>query len=167
MQGFLSIQTINPNEIVVPTIVEPPNNVEQQINGPLLHNEMLTNEQVVEEPQEIVLRRSQEERKFVISNDYMVYLHESDFDIGTSKDPISFSQAIKSVDSIKWMDTMKDEMKSMNQNKVWDLVKLPEGYKKVGSKWVFKTKRDSKGNIERFKARLVAKGFIKKEGIDY
>ena len=100
MQGFLSIQTINPNEIVVPTIVEPPNNVEQQINGPLLHNEMLTNEQVVEEPQEIVLRRSQEERKFVISNDYMVYLHESDFDIGTSKDPISFSQAIKSVDSI-------------------------------------------------------------------
>ena len=95
---------------------------------------MLTNEQVVEEPQEIVLRRSQEERKFVISNDYMVYLHESDFDIGTSKDPISFSQAIKSVDSIKWMDTMKDEMKSMNQNKVWDLVKSPEGYKKVGSK---------------------------------
>ena len=48
----------------------------------------------------------------------MVYLYESDFDIGTSKDPISFSQAIKSVDSIKWMDTMKDEMKSMNQNKV-------------------------------------------------
>ena len=50
MQGFLSIQTINPNEIVVPTIVEQPNNVEQKINEPLLHNEMLTNEHVVEEP---------------------------------------------------------------------------------------------------------------------
>ena len=62
---------------------------------------------------------------------------------------------------------MKEEMKSMNQNKDWDLVKLLEGYKKVGSKWVFKTKRDSKDNIERFKARLVAKGFTKKEGIDY
>ena len=158
---------ITSNEIVVPTIIKQPNNVKQQINEPLLHNEMLTNEQVVEEPQEIAFRRSQRERKSAISNDYMVYLHGYDFDIGTSKDPISFSQAIKSVDSIKWMDTMKDEMKSMNQNKVWDLVKLPEGYKKVGSKWVFKTKRDSKGNIERFKARLVAKGFIKKEGIDY
>ena len=127
---------------------------------------MLINKQVVEEPQEIALRRSQRERKSTICDDYMVYLHESDFDIGTSTDPISFSQAIKSVDSIKWMDAMKDEMKSINQNKAWDLVELPKRYKKVGSKWVFKTKRDSKGNIERFKARLVAKGFTQKEGID-
>ena len=97
----------------------------------------------------------------------MVYLHEFDFDIGTSKGPVSFSQAIKSVDFIKWIDAMKDEMKSMDQNKVWDLVELPKGYKKVGSKWVFKTKRDSKSNIKRFKARLVAKGFTQKEGIDY
>ena len=32
---------------------------------------------------------------------------------------------------------------------------------------VYKTKRDSLGNIERYKARLVAKGFTQKEGIDY
>jgi len=44
---------------------------------------------------------------------------------------------------------------------------LPGGYKKVCSKWVFKTKHDSKGNIEQFKARLVAKGFTQKECIDY
>ena len=54
---------------------------------------------------------------------------------------------------------MKDEMKSPDQNKLWDLVKLPQGYKKVGIKWVSKTKRDSKGNIERFKVILVAKCF--------
>ena len=64
---------------------------------------MLTNEHVEEEPKEVALRRSQRERKSAISDDYMVYLHESNFDIGTSKDLVSFSQAIKSVDSIKWM----------------------------------------------------------------
>ena len=62
---------------------------------------------------------------------------------------------------------MNDELKSMDQSKVWELVELPEGYKAVGCKQVFKTKRDSKGNIERHKGRLVAKGFIKKGGIDY
>jgi hypothetical protein len=37
----------------------------------------------------------------------------------------------------------------------------------VGYKWVYKTKRDSKRNVERFKVRLVAKGFTQKEGVDY
>ena len=73
---------------------------------------------MVEEPKEVALRRSQRERKFSISDDYMVYLHESDFDIGTIKDPISFSQVLKSVDSIKWMDAMKDEIKSNQWTKI-------------------------------------------------
>ena len=54
---------------------------------------------------------------------------------------------------------MKDELKSMQDNKVWDLVELPTGIRPIGCKWIFKTKRDSKGNVERYKARLVAKGF--------
>ncbi|KAK6125641.1 hypothetical protein DH2020_040617 [Rehmannia glutinosa] len=58
-------------------------------------------------------------------------------------------------------------MDSMVSNKVWDLVKLPDGVKTIGCKWVFKTKKDSKGNIEIYKARLVAKGFTQREGIDY
>ena len=54
---------------------------------------------------------------------------------------------------------MKDEQKSMEHNEVWDLVELLEGCKRVGFKWVFKNKRDSKGNIKHYKARPVAKGF--------
>ena len=61
----------------------------------------------------------------------------------------------------------KKSFKSMSSNDVWDLVDIPNGVKPVGCKWVYKTKRDSKGNVERFKTRLVAKGFTQKEGVDY
>jgi hypothetical protein len=135
-------------EIFVPIIDEQPDNIEQQINEPPCHNEAVTSEPIVDGPQEVVLRRSQMDKKSTISDDYVVYLQESDFDIGTCMDPISFSQAIESNDSAKWINSMNDELKSMDQNEVWVLIELPEGYKKVGCNWVFKTKRDSKGNIK-------------------
>nr|CAN75475.1 hypothetical protein VITISV_006889 [Vitis vinifera] len=90
-----------------------------------------------------------------------------EFDMGLEDDPISVSQVKQSSDSEKWIEAMKDEMKSMKDNGVWDLVELPKGVKLIGCKWIFKTKRDSKGNIVRYKAHLVAKGFTQKEGIDY
>jgi Reverse transcriptase (RNA-dependent DNA polymerase) len=69
--------------------------------------------------------------------------------------------------SQKWIDVMNEEMKSMYDNDVWDIVPLPKDKKTIGCKWIFKTKRDSKGNVEKYKAHLVAKGFTQKEGIDY
>ena len=62
---------------------------------------------------------------------------------------------------------MNEEIKSMKDNDVWDPVPLPEGVKIIDCKWIFKTKRDSMGNVEKYKIRLVAKGFTQKEGIDY
>lgn len=37
----------------------------------------------------------------------------------------------------------------------------------MDSKWVFKTKRDANGNIQKYKARLVIKGCAQKSGIDF
>ena len=96
-----------------------------------------------------------------------MYLQESDYNIGAENDLETFSQAMSSKESNLWYDAMKDEMDSMSSNEVWDLVELPNGIKAIGCKWVFKTKKDSSGSIERYKARLVAKGFTQKEGIDY
>ena len=58
---------------------------------------------------------------------------------------------------------MKDEMNSMTFNGVWNLVELLDNAKAIGCKWVFKTKKDSLENIERYKARLIVKGFTQKE----
>ena len=81
-------------------------------------------------------------------------------------DPTSFEEAMRSAHSSKWLEAMQDEIRSMSTNDVWDLEKIPKGAKTVGCKWVYKTKHDSKGNIERFKARRVAKGFTQRECID-
>ena len=113
------------------------------------------------------MRRSTRVRKSAIPGDYVVYLQECDYNVGAENDPESFSQAMSSKDSNLWHNAMKEEMDSMASNRVWNLVKLPDGVKAIGCKWVFKTKKDSQGNIERHKARLVAKGFTQREGIDY
>jgi hypothetical protein len=113
------------------------------------------------------LRRSIRPKRSAIPDDYVVYLQESDYNIGAENDPEFFSQAMSCKESELWYNAMKEEMNSMKSNGVWDLVELPNGVKAIGCKWVFKTKKNSLGNIERYKARLVAKGFTQKEGIDY
>ena len=82
-------------------------------------------------------------------------------------DPNSFEEAMRSIHSSKWLEAMKDEMRLMSTNGVWDLKKILKGAKTVSCKCVYKTKYDSIGNMKRFKARLGAKDFTQREGIDY
>jgi hypothetical protein len=72
---------------------------------------------------------------------------------------------MKISNSQKWIDAMQEEYKSMQDNKVWELVLLPEGAKPTGCKWIFKTKRDANSNLERYKAHLIAKGILKKKAL--
>ncbi|GKB42730.1 putative ribonuclease H-like domain-containing protein [Tanacetum coccineum] len=48
-----------------------------------------------------------------------------------------------------------------------DLVDLPNGKRAIGTKWVFRNKKDERGIVIRNKARLVAQGYTQEEGIDY
>ncbi|KAI3771213.1 hypothetical protein L6452_02372 [Arctium lappa] len=64
-------------------------------------------------------------------------------------------------------NTTEDELQEFVRNKVWTLVPLPKGKFAIGTKWVFRNKKDKDGIIIRNKARLVAKGYCQEEGIDY
>ncbi|XP_020412249.1 uncharacterized protein LOC109947149 [Prunus persica] len=66
----------------------------------------------------------------------------------------------------KWMDARNVEMDSLNKNKTWNLIPLPQGKKAVGCRWVFTLKHKADGSIDHYKARLVAKGYTQTYGVD-
>lgn len=62
---------------------------------------------------------------------------------------------------------MTKEIAAIEKNHTWEFTVLPDGVKPIGVKWVFKTKLDADGQVEKYKARLVEKGYAQKHGIDY
>jgi hypothetical protein len=62
---------------------------------------------------------------------------------------------------------MNEEYCYLMENDTWDLVPLPKGINLIGCKWVYRTKYEIDGSVERQKAWLVAKLFSQFEGIDY
>lgn len=108
-------------------------------------------------------RRSTRAKKPVVREGFISYFTRD----CTSDDPSSREEAIKSHNSGKWVDAMKEELASFEANETWSLVDLPVGRKPIKTMWVFKTKRSEDGTIIRHKARLVAKGCSQIEGIDY
>ena len=73
--------------------------------------------------------------------------------------PYTYEEAMNDIDAHHWVKAMKSELDLMYSNQVWDLVKVRNGIKPVGCKWVYKRKRGIDGKVETFKARLVAKGY--------
>ncbi|GJR80913.1 putative ribonuclease H-like domain-containing protein [Tanacetum coccineum] len=66
-----------------------------------------------------------------------------------------------------WVEAMQDELLQFKLQKVWTLVDLPHGKRAIGTKWVYKNKKDDRGIVVRNKAKLLAQGYTQEEGIDY
>jgi len=62
---------------------------------------------------------------------------------------------------------MNDVINALKKNKTFDVVNKPIGRNIVGSKWVFKNKKNADGTLERFRARAVAQGFSHALGFDF
>ena len=116
---------------------------------------------------DIPLRRLEKARRPAISDDYIVYLQEHEYEVGDVSYLTTYKEAIVSPQSNFWIDAIKDEVTFVSLNKVLSLVDFSNGCRPFGCKWVFKTKRDAKGQVERYKARLVAKSYSQRKGIDF
>ena len=144
--------------VVTTSVISSPVTTMNEHEEPILQDPqepIVTHEEEQQQPQieqassSEALRKSQRVRRSAIPDDYEVYESE-EFEM--EGDPTSFEEAMRSAHSSKWLEAMEDEMKSMKTNGVWNLETIPKGAKIVGCKWVYKTKHDSKRNIERFKA---------------
>nr|GEU33326.1 putative ribonuclease H-like domain-containing protein [Tanacetum cinerariifolium] len=80
------------------------------------------------------------------------------------QEPKRVHQALKDP---SWIEAMQEELLQFKMQKVWVLVDLPKGKRAIGSKWVFRNKKDERGIVVRNKTRLVAQGHTQEEGIDY
>ncbi|GJT27175.1 ribonuclease H-like domain-containing protein [Tanacetum coccineum] len=78
--------------------------------------------------------------------------------------PKRVSQALRDP---AWVEAMQEELLQFKLQKVWILVDLPKGHRAIGTKWVYRNKKDERGIVIRNKARLVAQGHTQEEGIDY
>lgn len=59
------------------------------------------------------------------------------------------------------------ELGMIVKNQKWELDDRPKERDVIGVKWIYKTKLNSNGSIQKHKARLVAGGFTQKPGADF
>lgn len=90
--------------------------------------------------------------------------HQGNFALFVDDDPLSYKDAAQSA---KWRYAMDSEIEAIRKNDTWDLTDLPRGAKTVGVKWVYKTKLNEHGEVDKYKARLFAKGYTQQHGVDY
>ena len=103
-------------------------------------------------------------RDYVSGEDPGLSEDEGNLALMESNDPLYYEEAVKDA---SWRLAMDNEIKSIEKNKTSMLVSLPIGAKKIGVKWIYKTKYNEHEEFEQHKARLVAKGYTHKHGIDY
>nr|GEW40840.1 putative ribonuclease H-like domain-containing protein [Tanacetum cinerariifolium]GEW90106.1 putative ribonuclease H-like domain-containing protein [Tanacetum cinerariifolium] len=80
------------------------------------------------------------------------------------EEPKRVHQALKDP---SWIDAMQEELLQFKMQKFWVLVELPHGKRAIGTKWVYRNKKDERGIVVRNKARLVTQGHTQEKGINY
>ena len=78
--------------------------------------------------------------------------------------PITFEEF---VEEQVWEQAMDEEIEFIEKNQTWELVDVPKDKGVIDVKWIYKTKKDVDGNVQKHKAIMVARGFTQQPGIDF
>ena len=81
--------------------------------------------------------------------------------------PLTYADIAGRPDSDEWFKCSDDEIAQLLAEGTWELVPCPPGRKPIKSKWVYRIKRDSAGNVIKYKGRLCACGYSQIHGLDY
>ena len=79
----------------------------------------------------------------------------------------SLAEARRRPDWLQWEAGIKEELATLQAAGTWELVDIPRGANIVGSKWVFRAKKDAAGHVVRHKAHLVTQGYLQVKGVNY
>ncbi|GKE29148.1 putative ribonuclease H-like domain-containing protein [Tanacetum coccineum] len=93
--------------------------------------------------------------------------HPKDQIIGNINSATQTRRMTKIFEEHDLIEAMQEELLQFKLQKVWTLVDLPNGKRAIGTKWVFRNKKDERGIVVRNKAIPVAQGYTQEEGIDY
>nr|GEU95550.1 hypothetical protein [Tanacetum cinerariifolium] len=66
----------------------------------------------------------------------------------------------QALDDESWVEAMQEELFQFKLLNVWTLVDLPYGKRAIGTKWVFKNKRDQRRIVVRNKAKLIKNNIL-------
>ncbi|KAI3672916.1 hypothetical protein L6452_39018 [Arctium lappa] len=149
--GDVQVQDIIPQSVIFPI--------------PSMEPVEICEKETVSEPMQIEEERrdeetSEHEEPEVADKTPSADLNDSNLEIEPKK-------AYDAMKDSSWIEAMQEELLQFKLQEVWDLVDLPKGHRAIGTKWIFKNKKDERGIVIRNKARLVAQGYTQEEGIDY
>ena len=101
------------------------------------------------------------------TNNCIIYIQEYEFDVLNNSEPVTYQEAMNNPQLVLWMDSMKDELRSMSQNEVWELVELSNGCKPIGCKWVYKSNLTQMDKYKGIRLDLWPNFIIREKGIDF
>ncbi|UYV83970.1 hypothetical protein LAZ67_X000731 [Cordylochernes scorpioides] len=85
----------------------------------------------------------------------------------STEEPSTIEEALCGPEATNWSEAIQRELQGLEEKGAWEIVPRPVKKRVIDSRWVFKRKFDSYGNLREYRARLVARGFHQIPNVDF